>query len=38
MMQIYRGNISRMATVLGVSRTTLWRKVKSYGIDPDEYR
>ncbi|MGE5252029.1 MAG: helix-turn-helix domain-containing protein, partial [Bacteroidota bacterium] len=36
--QMQRGNVSRMAHVLGVSRTTLWRKLKSYGIDPDEYR
>lgn len=33
-----RGNVSRMAQVLGVSRTTLWRKLKNYGIDPEEYR
>ncbi len=38
MMQIYRGNVSRMAQVLEVSRTTLWRKLKGYGIDPQEYR
>lgn len=38
MMQIYRGNVSRMAQVLEISRTTLWRKLKSYGIDPQEYR
>lgn len=38
MMQMYRGNVSRMAQVLQVSRTTLWRKLKGYGIDPREYR
>lgn len=38
MMQIYRGNVSRMAQVLDISRTTLWRKLKSYGVDPQEYR
>jgi transcriptional regulator of acetoin/glycerol metabolism len=38
MMQMYRGNVSRMAQVLEISRTTLWRKLKSYGIDPQEYR
>jgi len=38
MMQMYRGNVSRMAQVLQISRTTLWRKLKDYGIDPDEYR
>lgn len=37
-MQMQRGNISRMAQVLGVGRTTLWRKLKAYGIDPKEYR
>jgi transcriptional regulator of acetoin/glycerol metabolism len=37
-LQAQRGNVSRMAQVLGVSRTTLWRKLKSYGIKPDEYR
>jgi transcriptional regulator of acetoin/glycerol metabolism len=37
-MQMYRGNISRMARVLEVSRTTLWRKLKEYGIDPQDYR
>ncbi len=38
MMQVYRGNISRMAHVLDISRTTLWRKLKDYGIDPADYR
>jgi transcriptional regulator of acetoin/glycerol metabolism len=38
MMQMYRGNVSRMARVLDISRTTLWRKLKQYGFDPDEYR
>jgi transcriptional regulator of acetoin/glycerol metabolism len=36
--QMQRGNVSRMAHALGVSRTTLWRKLKAYGIDPEEYR
>jgi transcriptional activator for dhaKLM operon len=36
--QLQRGNVSRMAHVLGVSRTTLWRKLKVYKIDPEEYR
>jgi transcriptional activator for dhaKLM operon len=36
--QMQRGNVSRMAQALGVSRTTLWRKLKLYRIDPDEYR
>jgi transcriptional regulator of acetoin/glycerol metabolism len=38
MMQMYRGNLSRMAQVLNISRTTLWRKLKGYSIDPGEYR
>jgi transcriptional activator for dhaKLM operon len=38
MMQMYRGNLSRMAKVLGISRTTLWRKLREYEIDPVEYR
>jgi transcriptional activator for dhaKLM operon len=38
LLRMYRGNISRMAQVLDVSRNTLWRKLKEYGIDPDEYR
>ena len=37
-LQTQRGNVSRMAQVLGVSRTTLWRKLKTYGINPEEYR
>lgn len=38
MMQMYRGNVSRMSQVLKISRTTLWRKLKDYGINPEEYR
>jgi transcriptional regulator with PAS, ATPase and Fis domain len=38
MLQMYRGNVSRMAHVLNISRTTLWRKFKEFGIDPNEYR
>jgi transcriptional activator for dhaKLM operon len=33
-----RGNISEMARVLGVGRTTVWRKLKVYGIPIQEYR
>lgn len=36
--QLQHGNVSRMAHALGVGRTTLWRKLKTYGIDPEEYR
>jgi transcriptional activator for dhaKLM operon len=38
MMHMYHGNVSRMAQVLDISRTTLWRKLKGFGIDPGEYR
>jgi transcriptional regulator of acetoin/glycerol metabolism len=38
MVQMYRGNVSRMSQVLQIGRTTLWRKLKDYGIDPEEYR
>jgi transcriptional activator for dhaKLM operon len=38
MLQMNRGNVSRMAQVLDISRTTLWRKIKKYGFDPNEYR
>jgi transcriptional regulator of acetoin/glycerol metabolism len=38
MLQMHRGNVSRIAQVMGISRTTLWRKLKDYGIDPEEYR
>lgn len=33
-----RGNVSRMAVQLGISRTTLWRRMKQYGIDPNQFR
>ena len=38
MLHMYRGNVSRMAQVLDISRTTLWRKLKAFRIDPQEYR
>jgi transcriptional activator for dhaKLM operon len=38
MLHMQRGNVSRMAQVLNISRTTLWRKLKEYGIEPEEYR
>ncbi len=38
MVQMHRGNVSRVAHVLDISRTTLWRRLKDYGIDPNEYR
>lgn len=32
------GRITHMAAVLGIGRTTLWRKLKSLGIDPKVHR
>lgn len=32
------GSRTRAAELLGMSRTTLWRKMKSYGIEPEEDR
>ena len=29
------GNVSLVANILGISRTTLWRKLKTYKIDPE---
>jgi len=34
----YQGNVTRMAQVLGLGRTTLWRKLKRYKILLDDYR
>lgn len=33
-----RGRVTQMAQQLGISRTTLWRKMKRLGIDPREFR
>jgi PAS domain S-box-containing protein len=33
----HRGNRARTADELGISRTTLWRKMKRHGIDPAEF-
>ena len=32
------GDINKMAAVLGISRTTLWRKLKSMGISTESFR
>ncbi len=34
----YRGRIREMASALGLSRTTLWRRLKRYGIQPSMFR
>ncbi len=36
--KLCRGNITQMAEILGFGRTTLWRKIKRYHIQLDEYR
>ncbi|PWH14638.1 MAG: hypothetical protein DDG60_07750 [Anaerolineae bacterium] len=36
--QIYQGNITHMAKMLGVGRTTLWRKMKYFKINAQDFR
>ncbi|HVN14814.1 MAG TPA: dihydroxyacetone kinase operon transcriptional regulator DhaR [Anaerolineales bacterium] len=36
--QLCRGNVTQMAHALGVSRTTLWRRLKVLQISPRDYR
>ncbi len=36
--QAYQGNVTQMASALGVGRTTLWRKMRSFGIHPADFR
>ena len=36
--QACRGNVSEMAKVLGIGRTTVWRRLKEMKIELDEYR
>ena len=36
--QFCRGNVTQMAHALGVSRTTLWRRLKIFQITPQDYR
>ncbi len=33
-----RGNVTEMADVLGIGRTTLWRKLKGLDLDPDYFK
>lgn len=36
--ELCRGNASEMARLLGVGRTTLWRRLKAIGVSLDDYR
>ncbi|MFO1431961.1 MAG: sigma-54 dependent transcriptional regulator [Candidatus Competibacteraceae bacterium] len=36
LLKLYRGNLTSIARNLGISRTTLWRRMKNYHIQPDE--
>jgi transcriptional regulator of acetoin/glycerol metabolism len=31
-----RGNMTQAASVLGIGRTTLWRKLKEHQLSPDD--
>jgi DNA-binding NtrC family response regulator len=34
-LKFYRGQMSQVARKLGIGRSTLYRKLKDYGIDPE---
>ncbi len=36
LLESYQGNLNRIARELGISRTTLWRRLKDYRIQPDK--
>jgi len=36
--ELCRGNVTQMAKVLGIGRTTLWRRLKTLQIEPRDYR
>jgi transcriptional activator for dhaKLM operon len=36
--RLYQGNVTQIAQALGISRTTLWRKLKEYETLPEDYR
>lgn len=36
--RVCNGNVSQMARVLGIGRTTVWRKLKTLNISPDHFR
>jgi len=33
-----RGNVTRMSNALGIGRTTLWRKMKTFNLSPDSFK
>ena len=33
-----RGNVTQMANALAIGRTTLWRKMKAFGLSPDSFK
>lgn len=33
-----QGNVTQMAKILGIGRTTLWRKLKQWEIEPNDFR
>lgn len=36
--RVCNGNVTKMAQVLSIGRTTLWRKMKTYKISPEDFR
>jgi transcriptional regulator of acetoin/glycerol metabolism len=36
--RLCNGNVSQMAKVLEIGRTTVWRKLKEFGISPEDFR
>jgi transcriptional regulator of acetoin/glycerol metabolism len=36
--RVCNGNVTKMAQALSIGRTTLWRKMKTYGISPEDFR
>ena len=33
-----QGNVTEMARVLGIGRTTLWRKMRAFGLKPETFK
>ncbi len=36
--RVYRGKVTRMAEALGIGRTTLWRKMRAYGLSARSFK